>query len=117
MSEGTGRDRRNYAPRPLRRRPVVTPAEQQRLWDARLVWYPRELLVLALLLEAGLRPRGLCALTFHDLQPPALSLPGKHGRARPKPIGNQTTLPLDPNPPSPLPLAPPHFLYSPTSPP
>jgi integrase len=95
MSEGNGRDRRNYAPRPLHLRPVLTSAEQQRLWDACLVWCPRERLVLVLLLEAGLCRREVCALTFHDLQPGALSIRGKDGRVRTMPIGNETKLALD----------------------
>ncbi|HEV8190160.1 MAG TPA: hypothetical protein VGP82_01545 [Ktedonobacterales bacterium] len=38
--------------------------------------------MLALLLEMGLRPHEVCAVTFDDLQPAALSVRGKDGDTR-----------------------------------
>ncbi len=55
----------------------------------------RERLVLALLLEMGLRPREVFALTFQALQPGALSVLGKDGRVRTMSIGKETQQALD----------------------
>ena len=97
MADGNkSKDRQPIRPRaPLHVRPPLTPTDQQQLWDACLAWYPHERLVLTLLLEMGLRPREVCALTYHDLQPGALTVLGKDGRVRTIPIGDETQLALD----------------------
>jgi site-specific recombinase XerD len=87
--------RRLHAVRARRVRPALTLGEQQRLWDACIVWWPTERLVLALLLEMGLRLREVCSLTFDDLQPGALSVGGKDGHVRMMPLGVETQQALD----------------------
>jgi integrase len=76
---------RIYSLQMLRSRPALTLTEQQRLWDARPVQDVRERLVLALLVEMGLRSSEVCALTYQALQPGALSVLGKDGRVRTMP--------------------------------
>lgn len=88
-------NRRTYSPQPLRSRLALTLTEQQRLWDACPVQDVRERLVLALLLEMGLRPREVLALTYQALQPGALSARGKDGRVRTTPVGEATQRALD----------------------
>jgi integrase len=88
-------NRRIYSPQPLRSRLALTLTEQQRLWDACPVQDVRERLVLALLLEIGLRPREVFALTYQALQPGALSALGKDGRVRTMSIGEATQQALD----------------------
>ena len=51
--------------------------------------------MLALLLEMGLRPREVCALTWQDVQPGALTVMGKDGQMRTVSIGNKTKLALE----------------------
>jgi|GEM_PF-3777531 len=88
-------NRRIYSPQPLRSRLALTLTEQQRLWDACPVQDVRERLVLALLLEMGLRPCEVFALTYQALQPGALSALGKDGRVRTMSIGEATRQALD----------------------
>jgi integrase len=88
-------NRRIYSPQPLRSRLALTLTEQQRLWDACPVQDVRERLVLALLLEMGLRPREVFSLTYQALQPGALSALGKDGRVRTMSIGEATQQALD----------------------
>lgn len=90
--------RRLHAVRARHVRPALALAEQQRLYDACLPVWPTERLVLALLLEMGLRLREVCSLTFDDLQPgqpDALSVCGKDGRMRTALLGAATQQALD----------------------
>jgi site-specific recombinase XerD len=86
---------RIYSPQPLQSRLALTPIEQQRLWDACPMQDVCERLVLALLLEMGLRPPELFALTDQALQPGALSALGKGGRVSTMSIGEATQQALD----------------------
>jgi site-specific recombinase XerD len=86
---------RGSSSRPSRLSPPLTPSEQERLWCACSLWYVRERLVLALLLEMGLRPREACSLSFHDIQPGELSVLGKDWHMRTVSLGNETKLALD----------------------
>jgi site-specific recombinase XerD len=79
---------------PLQVRPPLTPTEQH-LWDTCPVQDVQERLVLALLLEMGLRPREVCALTTQALQQGALSVLGKDGCVRKMLIGDATQQALD----------------------
>jgi len=88
-------NRRTYSPQPMRSRLALTLTEQQRLCDACPVRDVRERLVLALLLEMGLRPREVLALTYPALQSGALSALGKDGRMRTMSIGKATQQALD----------------------
>ena len=87
--------RRIHAVRARRVRPALFLAEQQRLYDACLPMWPTERLVLALLLEMGLRLREVCSLTFDYLQPGALSVCGKDGCVRTALLGAETQRALD----------------------
>jgi integrase len=60
-------------------RPTLTPAEQQLIWGASIPLPASERLALTLMLEMGLRPREVCALTCRAITPDALSVCGKDG--------------------------------------
>ena len=91
----TDDNRRSYPPHPTHLGLPLTSAEQEQLWNACPFWHFRERLVLALLLEMGLRPREVCALTWQDIQPGALSVLGKGGQKRIVLLGNETKLAMD----------------------
>ncbi len=76
-------------------RPTLTPAEQQLVWKASTLLTASERLALALMLERGLRPREICALTYRAIASEVLSVRGKDGQIRRVPLGDATRQALD----------------------
>ncbi len=94
--EGARKDKQILRPHThVLMRPPLTPEEQQLVWEASTSLTASELLALVLMLEMGLRPREVCALTYQAIEPDALSVCGKDGQIRMAPLGEETRQALD----------------------
>lgn len=75
--------------------PVLTRAEQRRIWEAAATLDVSGRLAVSLMLEMGLRAHEVCALTYEAIQPDALMIMTKKlGQARTVPFGVKTRLAL-----------------------
>src|SRR5258708_36694657 len=89
--EGARKDKQILRPHThVLMRPPLTPEEQQLEWEASTSLTASELLALVLMLEMGLRPHEVCALTCQAIKREALSMSPTGGQLRTAPLGEES---------------------------
>lgn len=96
MTDTSKRTDKSWPHRRIRVGPVLTSAEQRRLWVVAASLDVRGRLAFTLLSEMALRPREVCGLTYGSIQPDALAVDTeKTARVRMAPLGAETRYALD----------------------